>query len=92
MVINGVTLNPDQYDEPGEAAQALGMKAQTLATHRCRPGTIPFTKLGRRVRYRGADLIAHITDATKQPGADPVRSEAAKASARARHTVSGRAA
>ena len=78
MLINGVTLNPDQFYSPHEAAEALGVKEATLAAYRCRAGTLPFMKLGRRVRYRGSDLIAFITNAAREPGADPARSAAAR--------------
>jgi len=44
-----------------QAAEALGVKAATLATWRCVGRyDLPFVKVGRHVRYREADIAAFI--------------------------------
>lgn len=44
---------------PVEAAEYLGIKAQTLAVWRCTARhSLPYVKVGRRVMYRSSDLAA----------------------------------
>lgn len=79
MIINGIELKPGQFYKPDEAGQALGWTAATLAAYRCRAGGIPFTTIGRKVLYRGSDLIEFIEQShVATPGADPLRSAAAR--------------
>jgi excisionase family DNA binding protein len=44
-----------------EAAMALRISERTLERWRCRGGTLPFVKAGRRVLYRPADIEAFIS-------------------------------
>lgn len=45
------------YNEPDTAA-LLGMSADTLRRHRKKKSQLAFCRYGRRVFYRGADIIA----------------------------------
>jgi hypothetical protein len=84
-----VASSPDKLYSATEIANILDWEVATLAAYRCRPGGIPFFKLGRTVMYRGSDLIAHIEGSRQEAGADPARSQAARARALLRN---GRAA
>jgi predicted DNA-binding transcriptional regulator AlpA len=51
-----------------EAAELLGLSAQTLRNDRCRFKRIPFVKVGRRaVRYRMEDIEAIIDQGRSAP-------------------------
>ena len=52
------TENTEEVD-PVVAAQIIGVKINTLASWRCtKKETIPFYKIGSKVRYKISDLIA----------------------------------
>lgn len=57
--------------DTAQTAPFLGLTVEALQQDRYRPGgpTIPFTRLGRRVRYLRADVIAHLL-ANRCMGAD----------------------
>lgn len=59
-------------DTAGAAAR-IGLRPSTLETLRCRGGGPQFVKLGRRVRYRIADLdayvAAHLVSSTSEKAA-----------------------
>lgn len=47
--------------ETAEAAEYLGIKPQTLASWRCTGRhSLPFVRLGRRIKYRKSDLDAYL--------------------------------
>lgn len=52
-------LPPDTLLDDAQTALALGVKASTLAVWRsCGRYNIPYLKIGRKVRYKAADLAA----------------------------------
>lgn len=67
IIINGVELIPEKFYTPEEVAIVFGVKVATLAANRCRTNAIPFVKIGRRVMYRGSDLIAYINNSITVP-------------------------
>jgi predicted DNA-binding transcriptional regulator AlpA len=53
-----------------EAAAALGVKPQTLNLWRTtKRYPLPYTKVGRAVRYRASDLLAFLDSRTVDPAA-----------------------
>jgi hypothetical protein len=52
-------LDPDTYYPEPEAAELFGVSVDTMRRKRMRPGhtALPFARFGRKVFYRGADLI-----------------------------------
>jgi predicted DNA-binding transcriptional regulator AlpA len=54
-----VVVAERRYLRAGEAAEMLGLKAQTLARWRVEGSPIPFAKLGRAVAYELADILAY---------------------------------
>lgn len=55
-------LDPSRLLTPTEAAEALGVKPQTLATWRCRRIGPGYVKLNRTVRYSAGDLTRYLRD------------------------------
>lgn len=53
-----------------EAAQMLGLSVRTLQAMRVRGSELPYVKLGKAVRYRGADLLSYIEKSTVRPPAE----------------------
>ena len=68
MLINNVELQPDHFYEPESVAKALGKTVGTLGSYRCRKGTLPFLRMGRRILYRGSDVIDFIRNSLVIPG------------------------
>jgi len=62
------TTNPthaNQLLSPVEAAEFLGVSPQTLASWRClRRYSLPYTRVGRLIRYYRTDLEAFLRDRT----------------------------
>ena len=59
-------LDPPKWMTSQEAASYLGIQEQTLAAWRCtKRHVIPFTRVGRLVRYRLPDLDKWITKASR---------------------------
>ena len=55
-----------------ETAVRLGVSPTTLAVWRCRKRyTLPWVKIGRRVRYREADVVAFINSSVVHPDLSP---------------------
>ena len=51
-----------------ETANVLGVSPATLATWRCTGRyALPFTKVGRLVRYREEDVVAFLDSRTSRP-------------------------
>lgn len=54
----------------GEAAIAIDVSPGTLSVWRCTGRySLPFIKIGRKVRYRRSDLIAWLENRTRASGA-----------------------
>ena len=61
------TKFPELLDERA-AAEALGLRPQTLAVWRASQRyDLPYLKVGRSVRYRASDLAAFLTARTVHP-------------------------
>jgi excisionase family DNA binding protein len=59
-------LDPPKFLSTEQAAEYLGVKCQTLAAWRClKRHLIPFTRVGRLVRYRVSDLDAWLASRTE---------------------------
>lgn len=69
-----VKLDPDSYYPEQAVAEVLGVSADTLRRSRWRGSGVPYCKYGRRIFYRGADLIAALDGSlrrstSEEPGA-----------------------
>lgn len=51
-------IDPEVFYDPIEAAEILRVSPQTLHRKRVESSNLPFRKFGRRVWYRGSDLLA----------------------------------
>ncbi len=60
MKIDGTEIDPQNHYESAEAAALLGIKKETLAVWRHQKRHLPYIKMGRRVLYRGDDIIGYI--------------------------------
>ncbi|MDQ8700584.1 helix-turn-helix domain-containing protein [Hyphomicrobium sp. LHD-15] len=60
-------LDPETYYPEPEAAELFGVSVDTMRRKRMRAGisALPFSRFGRKVFYRGADLITAL-DASRQ--------------------------
>lgn len=55
-----------------EAADLLGVSPVTLAVWRCRRRyDLPFVRVGRRIRYRMADVVSFVERRTVRPDLSP---------------------
>ncbi len=52
-----LTINPEAYYRPLDAAKRLGVSARWLQYDRSGKQLIPFHKLGKQVIYFGSDLL-----------------------------------
>ncbi len=60
-----MTTNPSPLVDENRAGEILGVCPKTLSVWRCtKRYPLPYTKIGRCVRYRVADLEAFISDHT----------------------------
>jgi hypothetical protein len=69
-----VRIESDGYYSEHEAARMFGMKPDTLRRRRQTRSDLPFCRFGKRVFYRGADIIAALeasrrTSTSASPGA-----------------------
>ncbi|WP_072394300.1 DNA-binding protein [Hyphomicrobium sp. CS1GBMeth3] len=60
MRIGDFEIDAERYYSDAEAGQAIGRTRSTLATDRCKRRGLPYTKLGRKVFYRGRDIIEFV--------------------------------
>ena len=51
-------ISPEVYYRPPEAARRLGVSTRWLQYDRSTKRSLPFSKLGNQVLYKGADLLA----------------------------------
>lgn len=58
--ITVLKIEPDTYYTPDEVCEQTGYAKSTLATQRSRGNGIPFTKLGSKPLYLGADILDHL--------------------------------
>ncbi len=68
MIINKIEILAGQLYDPADVAAALGLKATTLSVYRSRKGHLPFIRLGRKVLYKGEDILAFIDVSYRQAG------------------------
>jgi excisionase family DNA binding protein len=65
-----IDATPDTIFTPEQAADYLAVNPQTLAVWRCTGRyALPFTKVGRKVRYRFSDLKSWLESRTQANGA-----------------------
>ncbi len=75
MATTTATLHETELlDEPQTAAQ-LNMTPLALRVARCRGMDLPYVKIGRRVRYRVADVKAYLAAKTVLPQRDYPRKQ-----------------
>ena len=67
--MNPSTSTPTELLNERDAADLLGLRPPTLRAWRFQRRGPAFVRLGRTVRYRRADLLAFLDDATVTPGA-----------------------
>lgn len=53
-----IKVEPEVWYSADEVAEAMGVSKKTLDLERSRGNGAPFSKIGRRVYYKGADLMA----------------------------------
>lgn len=73
MTISEIIAKPDGYFKEAEVCAALDKSVAWAQRHRWAGTGIPYVKLGRSVRYRGADIAswitAHRVETTQAPAA-----------------------
>lgn len=62
-------FDPDQYYESDDAAVRLGQRPATLIAWRHQRKGPAYTRIGRKIFYRGADLIAYVASQRINPAA-----------------------
>ena len=60
MRINGFDIEPQTQYPVDDTSRMVKRKASTLAADRSKGRGIPYTKVGRNIYYRGADIIAFV--------------------------------
>ena len=58
--INGVEFETDSYYDPARLEEARIKKISTLAGDRSNGVGIEYTKLGKKILYRGAAIISYV--------------------------------
>ena len=62
-----MTIDPSELVPDGETARLLDKKRNTLAGWRCAGEGPAFVKVGRRVYYRRADIMAWLGTQRREP-------------------------
>ena len=57
-ILDECIINSEVYYRPSDAAKRLGITTRWLQYDRSHKRTLPFTRLGNQVLYKGADLLA----------------------------------
>lgn len=65
-----IKVEPDVWYSADEVAEAMAISKKTLDLERSKGGGAPYSKIGRRVYYRGSDLLAHIDSKRRRSTAD----------------------
>jgi hypothetical protein len=70
-----ITPDPDTMYEPRDLEPMGFGKLATLAYHRWNGTGLPYTKIGRKIFYKGSDLIAAIEAGRVEPSTSAERRE-----------------
>jgi hypothetical protein len=62
----GFMINPEAYYSVDEAAGLLGCSPRTLEKLRATGGGPVYSKLGRRLFYKGSDLTGHLEESRRR--------------------------
>lgn len=65
-----ILIDPDAFYDPTEYAPVSGKSPATQAKDRSLGQGCPYVKLGRRILYRGADILAHLEERRVRHGAE----------------------
>jgi hypothetical protein len=80
MRINDCEVNPLTLFSVDETSRIVKREPSTLAADRCKRRGIAYTKVGRNIYYRGADIIAFVERGRVQFERDPLPSHSRGAS------------
>lgn len=58
--VRPVKIDPDAYYLTEDLAALRRVSRSTLEIERCQGGGIPFSRIGKRVFYKGSDVIAYL--------------------------------
>ena len=73
--VNAVRIDADTFYPEAELARILDVSPVTLARTRWKGDGIPFCKYGRRILYRGADIITALKGSRRRSTSDEPRSD-----------------
>lgn len=65
-----IKVDPDVWYSAHEVAELMDVSPKTLEAERMKGDGCPYSKIGRRIYYRGGDLLRHIESKLRRSTAD----------------------